>query len=89
MGNITTKEHPKDITGKELKVGNRYRYYGRNGKLEKCRTLKKKKYYDKNFVTLGWDMGWKPRKQFKWGGLVFIKKNVKQFRLCKNLTRKK
>jgi hypothetical protein len=42
MGNSTSKKHSKDITGKELKLGNRYRYYGRNGKLEKCRTLKKR-----------------------------------------------
>jgi len=89
MGNSSSKEHPKDISASQLKVGNRYRYYGRNGKLDRCRTLKTKKYYQKTHISLGWDMGWKPRKQFKWGGLAFIKKDVKAFRPCKNVTRRK
>ena len=79
--------NPKDITARELKVGSRYRYYW-NGKLEKCRTLKVKRSFSDTSYSLGWDMGWKPRKQFKWGGIVSARKDVAQFRPCKNKTTK-
>jgi hypothetical protein len=71
MGNTESKiENPKDISARQLKVGSRYRYYGRHGNLEKCRTLKVKRASagSDKYYSLGWDMGWKDRKQFKWGG---------------------
>lgn len=87
MGNIESTPNPKDITARDLKVGSRYRYYWK-GKLEKCRTLKVKRSIGDNSYRLGWDMGWKPRKQFKWGGLVVAGKDMAQFRPCKNKTTK-
>jgi hypothetical protein len=92
MGNTGSRaENPKDISARELKVGSRYRYYDRYGKLEKCRTLKVKRTSPsgKSYI-LGWDMGWKPRKQFKWGGRVTANKDSKAFRECSAyVTRKK
>jgi hypothetical protein len=84
MGNTGSREeNPKDISARELKVGSRYRYYGRYGKLEKCRTLKVKRSSPSGkSYRLGWDMGWKDRKQFKWGGLAAADKDAKMFREC-------
>jgi hypothetical protein len=93
MGNTESKtENPKDISARQLKVGSRYRYYGRHGKLEKCRTLKVKRASaaSDKYYSLGWDMGWKDRKQFKWGGLAMVQKDAKIFRECSaHVTRKK
>jgi hypothetical protein len=93
MGNTGSREeNPKDISARELKVGSRYRYYGRYGKLEKCRTLKVKRSSaaSDKYYSLGWDMGWKDRKQFKWGGLAMAQKDAKAFRECSaDVTRKK
>jgi hypothetical protein len=33
--------------------------------LSKCRTLKVKRSFSSKSYTLGWDMGWKDRKQFR------------------------
>lgn len=93
MGNtVSTSENPKDISARQLKVGSRYRYPGRYGKMEKCRTLKVKRTSSASgkFYSLGWDMGWKDRKQFKWGGLAMVRKDAKIFRECSAcLTRRK
>lgn len=90
MGNTGSRaENPNDISARQLKVGSRYRYPGRYGKMEKCRTLKVKRASNKSY-SLGWDMGWKDRKQFKWGGLAMVQKDARIFRECSaNVTRKK
>ena len=89
MGAGQSKENPKDISARQLKVGSKYRYYYR-GKLSKCRTLKVKRSFSSKSYTLGWDMGWKDRKQFKWGGLAMAQKDAKAFRECSaDVTRKK
>lgn len=86
MGAGQSKENPKDISARQLKVGSKYRYYYR-GKLSKCRTLKVKRSFSSKSYSLGWDMGWKDRKQFKWGGLAAAPKDARVFRECK--TRRK
>jgi len=91
MGNTESIENPDDITARELKVGSKYQYYERNGKLGHCRTLKVKRSLGKkyNSYSLGWDMGWKIRKGARpmWGGIISARKDVRQFRPC--VTRKK
>jgi hypothetical protein len=82
---LNKEPDPRDITARELRVGSRYRYYKR-GKLEPCRTLKRKRSFSKKTYSLGWDMGWKDGRL---GGAVGAPKDARIFRPCREITTRK
>ena len=89
MGSLYSKDDPKNINSKDLRVGSRYRYYNsRTGGWTPCRTLKRKmSTKDKKRDRLGFEMNWKNKTRL--GYIIPHTKDLHIFRLCKDKTRKK
>lgn len=88
MGSLYSKDDPKNISSKDLKVGSRYRYYNtRLGRWTPCRTLKRKESIKNIKHSLGFEIIQKHKTRV--GYIIPHTKDLRLFRLCKNKTRRK
>jgi hypothetical protein len=88
MGSLYSKDNPKNISSKNLKVGSRYRYY--NSRIKNwspCRTLKQKKSIKNIKHSLGFEIIQKHKTRI--GYIIPHTKDLRLFRLCRDKTRKK